>query len=301
MQIMVVDDSRTIRQLISGWVEGFGYEVHQACDGVDALEVFHRINVDVVLTNWFMPRMDGMELCWHLRANSRSKYIYLILMTAMRSPSAYIEALDVGADDLIYKPLEPPVLQARLRAAGRILLMQQELARVANMDSLTGAMNRRLFESYAAEELARATLRSSPLTVLMADIDHFKRVNDTYGHAGGDEALRHFVSLCRRVLRRGDVFGRLGGEEFAIILPDTSAASAVDIGERLRGLVAETPAVFAGHPIPFTVSLGVSWLTLGDHNIDDLLKRADVALYRAKNSGRNRVVVEPDLSLAPLG
>jgi diguanylate cyclase (GGDEF)-like protein len=180
--------------------------------------------------------------------------------------------------------------------------MQRDLERLATTDTLTGALNRRRFLERGADEFTRGRRYQRPLSVLMLDIDHFKRVNDNYGHGVGDEAIRMTVRCSQATLRTSDFIGRLGGEEFAIVLPETSALNAFTAAERVREAIAEEAlSVSATEVLKLTVSIGLSWLDPSDEGIETLLAKSDVALYRAKNGGRNRVEVEPQLKLSLSG
>jgi diguanylate cyclase (GGDEF)-like protein len=295
VRILAVDDSRVMRVMYQEWLGSFGYDVTLAQDGEVAWELCQKENFDLVITDWQMPRRDGLELCWSLRSSARENYIYLILVTASDERAKLVEALDAGADDFIQKPIDPNALRARVRAGERIVRMQRELNRLATTDQLTGVRNRRYFMERSQGEVARARRHGCLLSIIMMDIDYFKKINDTYGHAAGDQALRVFAHLCQEGLRLSDVFGRLGGEEFAIMLPETPLADAAMVAERLRQAAeaAEVPLPEGGC-LKFTVSIGVSELGWDESNLEPALVRADGALYRAKNGGRNQVVVEPN-------
>lgn len=273
-----------------------GYAVETATTGAEALDRAAREQFDVVMVDVKLADMTGVELCWHLRTKQGARHLYLIIMIPGSMTDQYHELVEGGADEFLRKPLDWKWTGARLLAASRVVAMQRDLERLATTDTLTGALNRRRFLERGAEEFLRARRYERPLSVLMLDIDHFKRVNDTHGHGIGDEAIRLTVRCCQQTIRTSDFVGRLGGEEFAIVLPETKPLSAFSVAERLREAIAA-----ASLPVPpsdvlrITVSVGLSWIDPADGGIEALLAKSDVALYRAKHGGRNRVEVEPQL------
>ncbi|WP_448189386.1 GGDEF domain-containing protein [Azospirillum sp. sgz301742] len=293
MRILVVDDSRMARTALCQQLETFGHEVAWADCGESALERTREEAFDVVLVDFRVGPVEGVEVCWHLRAAQGAKHLYLMLMLPGSITNQFFEVVENGADEFLRKPLDWAWLRARLLAASRVVDMQRQLERLASTDSLTGALNRGRFMARAAEEVARARRHGRPLSAVMLDIDHFKKINDTHGHPTGDEAIRSVVRVCRALVRGCDVLGRLGGEEFAVLLPDTPPAGAVALAERLRRALAVTEVrIPGGCGVTFTVSIGVSALRDGEESVSAMLARADEALYRAKNGGRNRVVAD---------
>ncbi|MCW2246723.1 two-component system chemotaxis response regulator CheY [Azospirillum fermentarium] len=294
MRILIADDTLLMRSMLSEMAESFGHTVILAKDGAEALEKAWSEAPDIAIIDWEMPRMAGIEVCWHLRADPRTAYTHLILMTAGDEPWRELKALDCGADDFLHKPINAAHLKARLTAGVRIRAMHEQLLHLALTDGLTGILNRRAFLDRADQELARARRTKRPLGLVMADIDHFKRINDTHGHAAGDAALKRFVTGCKVNLRVSDVLGRLGGEEFAILLPESDRAGCVITAERLRKAVERLDLEFEGARIPITASFGITALALNEEgeSITAALQRADHALYRAKEGGRNRVELE---------
>jgi two-component system, cell cycle response regulator len=288
MRIVVVDPSRTVLKIVARLLEADGHEVIALGDGREAVEYIKSDpDVGVLITSAELTSMSGMELCWEVRvfANSCRRPIHIILMSANRSEKHIIEALDSGADDFIGKPPVSEELYARLRCAARIAFMQRELVRLATTDPLTGLLNRRAFFEQAQEAYARARTGGA-LSAIMLDADHFKRVNDSYGHDVGDDVLR---AIGRDAAGENMVVGRLGGEEFAILLEDCSLFKAAEIAECLRVKISGLQFETKKGPITVTCSFGVSEWTR-DATIDQLLKSADAALYAAKSAGRNRVV-----------
>ena len=287
MRVVLVDPSRTVLKFVTRLLEARGDEVRQFTDGRQALEhVKQDPQVDALITSAEPLSMTGLELCWETRllAGDR-RAIYVILMSSNQERRNLVEALDSGADDFIGKPPVAEELYARLRAAERLSSMHRDLMQLASLDSLTGIFNRRAFFERAQEARDQAA-DAGPLTAIMLDIDYFKRVNDAYGHAVGDRAIREVASL---VSNTGEIVGRLGGEEFAILLPGRDLAGAMQTAERLRREVLGIRLYADSHVITLTCSLGVSdWQ--GGESIDELLRRADMALYAAKAAGRNRVM-----------
>ena len=307
MQIVVAEDDRVSRTMISRTLEKWGYSVHEAADGRDAWEMLQETKSQLLVTDWEMPVMDGLELCRRVRAAPLPYYVYIILATSKGLKEDTIEGRRSGADDFLAKPFEREELQVRLRVAERIITLESQLREarsrleiMASIDDLTGVANRRAVLKRLHEELSRAARDHTDLSVVMADIDHFKNLNDTWGHAAGDHVLKEIVARFVQEGREYDVVGRVGGEEFVVILPQTSLAQAEHRAERLRSGVARKPVILAnGTTVDVRVSLGVACAVGGNApNTDVLLAGADRALYRAKDQGRNRVETEPDLGRA---
>jgi len=287
MRVVLVDPSRTMRLFVTRLLEARDHEVLPFADGPQALACMRRdLEVSALITSAELGAMAGLELCWETRVLAgRDRPIYVILMSSSIDKSRLGEALDSGADDFISKPPVADELYARLRAAERFGAMQRELVRLASVDTLTGLHNRRVFFELAEQARARCG-ESGPLTAIMLDVDHFKRINDLYGHDVGDQAI---AAVAKVAQIEGAVAGRLGGEEFAMLLEGRTLSEGARLAEQLRGRMAALRFDTANGPMTLTCSFGVSERRPGD-SIDDLLKRADVALYAAKTSGRNRVV-----------
>lgn len=289
MRVLIADDTLVMRSMLSDWISAQGHEVILAEDGEKAERLAETQDFQIAIIDWEMPKRNGMQVIETLRSSRRTQYAHLILITGAADPDMLIKALEGGADDFIRKPINPAAFLARFRAAVRIATMRQDILRLASTDVLTGVANRRSFFERAKELQANARRRHSPLTLLAVDVDFFKKINDAYGHAAGDEALRIFADICRGLLRPLDLIGRLGGEEFAILLPDTTLSGAQRVAERLREAVASTEVVDGGHRFTMTISIGVCETPHDHASIDPTLAAADQALYRAKQSGRNRV------------
>lgn len=294
MRIVVVDPSRTVLKAVSQLLEGDGHVVTCFVDGREALD-FIKTNADVsaLITSAELNSLSGLELCWETRLLSGyDRAIYIILMSANAEQKQLISALDSGADEFIRKPPAGEELYARLRSAERQLRLQRELIRLSRIDPLTGVFNRRaLFEE--GGRLCAAATPAAPPIAIMFDVDHFKRVNDTYGHDVGDQVLR---AVGRDAPGEGAIIGRLGGEEFAVLLSKSDLKLGEEHAERLRVRLAALSFDTVGGAMSITCSFGVAEWQAGD-SIDDLLKRADAALYQAKSGGRNRVVAAEPVDL----
>jgi two-component system, cell cycle response regulator len=293
VRAVVVDPSRVVLKCVSQMLADRNYETRAFVDGREALEYLRSDpEVGVLITSTEPISISGAELCWEARLlASALRPIHIIVMSSNDDQKHLVEALDGGADDFIRKPPASEELHARLRCAERLASMQRQLIRLATTDPLTGVLNRRAFFERAAEAFARVEAGAGMLSAVMFDIDHFKRVNDSYGHGVGDETLCSVAGVAADhsgVVGRG-VVGRLGGEEFAILLEGADLPAAVQLAAGLRAKIAELRIATEQGPLAVTCSLGVGERTAGD-TVDRLLKRADVALYRAKQGGRNRVV-----------
>jgi two-component system, cell cycle response regulator len=251
-----------------------------------------------------MPGMNGIELCRRIRENQYDGYVYIMLVTSHDSEAEILAGLDAGADDYLSKRVSGTQVIARLATARRILQLEhslkqviEERRRMAMTDALTGAHNRRYFMNHTRRELKRTRRFGGDLALLVCDIDHFKHINDRYGHAAGDAVLVEFVRRMQVSLpREYDWCARIGGEEFAVVLPQTDLAGAAVVAEKIRRAIAGLPVTTAGHAIEVTVSIGASGLVCfadaGAVTADHLLSRADDCLYSSKNAGRDRVTVD---------
>jgi diguanylate cyclase (GGDEF)-like protein len=288
MHIALVDPSRTTRLIVARMLEARGHEVLPFCDELEALaQIRNDHNIDALITSAELKHLSGVELVWETRLLATCRRpIYVLMMSSQYDQRSLIEALDSGADDFIGKPPSAEELGARLRAGERILSMQRELIRLATIDPLTGLCNRRGFFEQATEACARVAPPDGSLSAIILDIDNFKRINDSYGHEAGDEAIR----ICARTARLEEaVTGRLGGDEFALLLEKKPLPQAIEIAEALRLKLAARPFDTGRDRITLTWSVGVGEGRPGD-TVDQILARADAALYDAKLGGRNRVV-----------
>jgi two-component system, cell cycle response regulator len=294
MRILLVDPGRTALKIVTRLLEAGDHEVRGFTDEMDALDYLGRDpDVDALLTSVELGRMSGLELCWQARIVAGDRRpLYIIVMSSNYERGHLIEALDSGADDFIGKPPVTEELYARLRAASRVVGMQRDLIRLASTDPLTGSLNRRAFFRLAGEACERAA-SGKQLSAVMMDIDHFKKINDFYGHDVGDTVLRGVAEQAAKI--DGAVFGRLGGEEFAMMLEGRNAQQAHVVADGLRVLMTQLSFPSSKGAVSLTCSFGVTEHHAGDA-IDSMLKRADVALYEAKTNGRNRVIVSEDQS-----
>jgi two-component system cell cycle response regulator len=297
VHIVAVDPSRTTLKALSRVLQVYGHVVHPFLDGQAALDFINAdLAVDVLITSGELGAMSGLELCWETRLLcGRDRSIYIMLMSSNSDPKQIVSTLDSGADEFMSKPPVTEELYARLRSAERQLSLQRELIRLAMIDPLTGVCNRRAFFEKATP--ACGSERNTPLATIMFDVDHFKRVNDTYGHDTGDKVLR---SIGESMLSEQVLVGRLGGEEFAILLDGVDCQVAAKYAECLRAKLAALGYATTHGNMSVTCSFGVAEWQSGD-TIDQLLQRADGALYTAKNAGRNRVVIASSADLAAEG
>jgi diguanylate cyclase (GGDEF)-like protein len=303
VKILIAEDDTVSRRLLEVTLSKWGYDVVACADGAAAWEVLQQPDApQLVILDWMMPKMDGLKVCQLVRtARAAEPYVYILLLTARSQKTDMIAGLDAGADDYLTKPFDAQELRVRLRAGQRILSLLDELIfareamrQEASTDSLTRLCSRGTILKLLNQELARAQRgRASgnmPVSVILADLDHFKRINDTYGHLAGDAVLREMSRRMREAVRPYDGIGRLGGEEFLLVLPDCETPGAVALAERLRLAIGGEAIVLAEGPVSITISIGVA--TSGTvQEAQVLLGAADAALYRAKNGGRNRTEV----------
>lgn len=298
MKVLVAEDNPIFQRMLGSMLEKWGYEVELAENGDEAWDLLRTPESPrLAVLDWMMPGLDGVEICRRIRAQNNDRYVYVLLLTARTERKDLVEGMEAGADDYVTKPFNAHELRVRLRAGRRILELQEELFAAkealrdqAMRDSLTRLWNRAAIFDILHRELARAARNATPVAVLMADLDKFKRVNDTYGHLTGDAVLKEAASRMSAGIRCYDSIGRYGGEEFLVVLPGCDEAGGQAQAERLRKCVASVPVEVRDMVIPVTCSMGVSWTTAPDVSQTDLLVRcADAALYTAKRTGRNRV------------
>lgn len=300
-RVLIVDDDPLMRERLEYLVNSAGFDAFSAGTGREALEILRRDYCPIVVSDWTMPDMDGLQLCKTLREESFPGYVYFLLLTARDAQQDILAGLHAGADDYLSKRVTEAELVARLRTAKRIVGLEQamrelieEKRRLSTTDALTGVNNRLYFDKHLSRELKRVRRFGGPLSLLLLDIDHFKAVNDCYGHGAGDEVLVDFIGRIRAALPRDyDWCARLGGEEFAVVLPQTDLPGAMVVAEKLRQYVSNAPLRTGAGPIPITVSIGVvalSCIPAGvEPSLNLLTDMADRALYLSKEEGRNRV------------
>ncbi len=300
MRVLIAEDEPASRRLLQATLERWGYDVCVACDGEAAWRALEAEGgARLTILDGQMPGLDGVEVCRRARTLPADRYVYIILLTARGGKEEVAHGLDSGADDYLRKPFEPVELRARLRVGSRTLALHAELIAAretlraqATRDTLTGMLNRGAVLDVLGREIDRSARQGTPLGLLLADVDHFKRVNDTFGHAAGDAVLREVARRLGDVVRPYDRLGRLGGEEFLLVLPDCDAAETVRLGERLCVRLAAEPVDFAGGSVAVTASIGAAAREPdAPVGAEALLQAADAAMYRAKRAGRNRVGV----------
>jgi diguanylate cyclase (GGDEF)-like protein len=289
--ILVVDDHEGQRELVATQLEMEGFEVETAESGEECLELCETLSPDVILLDIEMPGMGGIEACKRLKATPELAEIPVLFLTGWKdNDELTVKALNAGGNDFVVKTASPQVLIARVQSQALIRQSQIRLAQMAMFDELTGLYTRRfLFDALRRNLKAQSRSDSHGLGCLIADIDHFKQINDTLGHLEGDRALQRVATCLKEGLRETDVVARFGGEEFVVLLPGVSVETAREMGEKLRARVADKT--------PSTISVGVAWVdTHGfasndevDSVVQTLLSRADRAMYQAKEQGRNRV------------
>jgi two-component system, cell cycle response regulator len=312
MKVLIAEDQAAIRRWLTGLVERWGYDVVAVGDGEAAWEVLQAPDgPQLAILDWMMPRMDGQELCKRIRQNPQETYIYVIMLTGKDAREDIVRGLEAGADDYVIKRLAPDnsdlaELKARLNTGRRIIELQAELLKAnkalekanealtiqATHDGLTSLWNRSAIIELLEREWSDARRQVKPLGVVIADLDHFKRINDTHGHLAGDTVLRSAARHMQSVSRPSDLIGRYGGEEFLLVLPGCALPNLVPLAERLRQAVCDLSIDFGGERIPVTVSMGgTSADPAWSGSLAALLHAADEALYRAKAAGRNCVQV----------
>ena len=293
--VLIADDSLVIRAVVRGGLEDEGYAVVEAVDGLAALEHCRHDPPDIILLDIEMPELDGYQVLAALKSEAELEDIPVVFLTSRSDVADVVAALRGGAHDYLKKPFENIELIARVGSAVHVKTLQDQLRqrnadldRMSRTDALTGLYNRRHIDEQLMRQQNNASRHHDPLSVLLLDIDHFKRINDSYGHPAGDLALCAIADRLRADTRAGDIAGRWGGEEFMIIMPRTDLDGAFAVAERLRQAIAAEPITAGYVKIDVTVSGGCA-LSIG-HSAELLLQLADTCLYSAKKSGRNKIV-----------
>lgn len=295
-KVVVADDSPIYRRLIEDSLAGEPYAVVVAKNGCEALGLLSEHRPAMLITDWEMPDVTGIELCKKIRQDHES-YTYILLLTSNTEKNQIIMGLDEGADDYLTKPFHPGELRARVAAGCRIAELHRQiraknrlLEELALTDALTGLPNRRAIDAWATRELKSAARYGFGFWVVVADLDHFKSVNDCYGHEAGDAVLKRFAELLKANTRASNICGRTGGEEFLIVLSHISKQNVETAVDRLRRQLEGETIVLRENSIRITASFGVSGFEVGTAlEFEQLLRAADAALYDAKRSGRNRI------------
>jgi two-component system cell cycle response regulator len=309
VKILIADDSIVSRHLLEATLRKWGYEVVVACDGLEALELMQREDApNLAILDWMMPGLTGLQVCDRIRKRAREPYTYILLLTSKSQKEDLIEGMDAGADDYITKPFDQHELQVRLRAGTRLVDLQAELLAArealreqATKDSLTHLWNRSSIFELLCRELARAQREGTPVGVVMVDLDHFKSVNDSYGHFTGDAVLCESARRLQSTIRQYDAIGRYGGEEFLVMLPGCDEQTSFNLAERMRKHLAQGQMSLNEGAIGVTASFGATVALPGQvWTPESLIRKADEALYLAKRLGRNRVEVLPTDSAATI-
>lgn len=314
-RVVLAEDEVASRALLARQLCKAGYDVVACENGKQALEAIRNEVSCIVVADWMMPALDGLELCRTVRDLSELhvlSFVYFILLTAHSDKEQIVAGLEAGADDYLTKPYHWEELLARLRAGERVCALQAELmqrqvelhkvngklavlnkqlAKLAHTDPLTELANRRHLFARLTEAWSLAVRNDQPLACVMFDLDRFKAINDSYGHAAGDQVLKEVAETTRRCTRRYDVLGRIGGEEFCIVCPETSVQGGSVLAERVCDAIASLSSCWNGQDISVTASVGVAARSPADKSPDALIAAADAMLYRAKENGRNQVWV----------
>ena len=299
-RIAVVDDDAAIRRLVRLFLKRSGYDIVEFPTGNEAREQLMKIPWDLAILDRRLPDMDGVMLAQELKARPEFKTRFVIMLTGEDDQADKVEGLDLGADDYVTKPFQYPELMARIRAGKRIVDLQKELLEtnkrlelLSITDGLTALYNHRYFQDELARAFEESARYGRPLSLAIVDLDFFKKVNDSYGHAVGDEVLKGVSKIFQESSRSTDLTARYGGEEFAVMMPETDVNDAIAFAEKIRRLVESTPIQTQAGPVNVTVSIGVATVPHPKiHAAKELVVAADNALYRAKHAGRNQVQAE---------
>lgn len=297
LSILIVEDSDPERELLSEILSKSHYRLYEASNAFSALEILNKVHVDIVLSDLMMPVMDGIDLCKEVK--SHYKNIYFIMLTAKDNTEDKISGLNSGADDYITKPYDINELLARVNVAARIvksnkrlIFLNEELEKVIETDELTGLKNRRFFNKELNKEINRSTRYKHTLAVIIVDVDNFKEINDNYGHIVGDLVLKHVSGVMQNSIRETDFLCRYGGDEFVILLPETTPKNAFVVAEKIRRNIVKHPFKHKRTTINPTISLGVSVKTPAmKKDASEILESADKALYISKNRGKNKAII----------
>lgn len=298
--IAIVDDDPAIRRLLHLLLTRGGYQTLESTTGTEARERLWKEPWDIGILDRKLPDMDGVVLCHEIKKDPELRTRYIFMLTGEDDQEDKVEGLELGADDYITKPFQSAELLARIRAAKRIVDLQKELLEtnkrlelLSITDGLTKLHNHRYFQDELNRAFEETQRYQRPLSLAMIDLDFFKKINDTYGHAVGDDVLREVARLFQESVRSTDLVARYGGEEFAVMMPETTIDDAAISAEKIRSMIESTPIQTQAGPVNTTVSIGVASVPQSrTHNSKELIIAADKALYRAKRSGRNQVQTE---------
>jgi two-component system chemotaxis response regulator CheY len=305
VKVLVAEDEAVSRLIVQTALQNLGHECQTASDGAEAWKAFQSSRPEVVISDWIMPGLTGLELCRNIRAFAPGDYTYFIMITSQSTPDQVVEGMRAGADDYLVKPLDTDDLESRLIAAARVTslhrqlaqqqfelqVLNQELTAISLRDPLTGLGNRMAIDEDLDQLEARVVRYGHRYCLALLDVDYFKSYNDTYGHQAGDQALQAVAAQLKGEAREGDAVYRYGGEEFLCIFPEQFLATAAVAAERMRRGLEQSAILHAESPLgALTLSAGLAMLDPGRaRSVGDVLKEADEALYRAKQLGRNRI------------
>ncbi len=297
VKVLVADDSAVSRKLVELTLSEKQYSLVFAKSGRETLDLFAEQHPSLVIVDWMMPDLTGLEICKHIRSRAQASYTYIILLTGKSEKESVVEGLAAGADDYLTKPFHHEELIARVGVGLRIIGLQREieaknllLKELSLTDALTSLPNRRAIEDWATRQLSGAARYGFSFWVALADLDHFKRVNDTYGHDAGDSVLKAFSEILKSNSRKSDICGRIGGEEFLLVLTHTTGENAKLVIDRVRVELEATHFNFDGKSLKVTASFGLAgFVGTRAPDFNRLVAQADAALYSAKRQGRNRL------------
>ena len=289
-QILAIDDSQDIHTLLAARLKPEGIDLYQALDAEEGMRKAIELQPDLILLDLDLPETSGFEVCARLKADPRTSALQIIFLTGTTEVTSKVRGFDLGAIDYVTKPFNASELRARVRAALRTKRFQDLLSERAQIDGLTGAFNRAYFDRRLAEEVARTRRYGSAFTLIMTDLDHFKQINDRCGHPGGDRALQAFAEAMLSSVRTTDAVCRYGGDEFALLLPETRAEAARVLTERVKSALELVDIAPRGEILRVTASWGLAeapFAAPAPLTCESILERADAALYAAKHAGRN--------------
>jgi diguanylate cyclase (GGDEF)-like protein len=296
-EVLVVDDSPVYRKLVEHVLSSEVYSLSVASDGAEAMKLYEERSPSIVITDWILPDFSGLELCQRIRSDDTRPYTYIIVMTSSTEKGNVVKGLQAGADDYLTKPFDPEEMLARIGVGRRIIDLNRELAaksqkleEAARTDPLTGLPNRRAIEEWAARQVRGAARHGFPLWVALGDIDNFKAINDSFGHDAGDIVLRTFADVLKKNSRASDMCGRLGGDEFLLVITHVESEQLEQVVTRFRDQFAALSFPLQGQSVHVTASFGVTGVpTKEARDFGVLVRKADQMLYEAKRAGRNLV------------
>jgi diguanylate cyclase (GGDEF)-like protein len=306
MKVLIADEDKSHRQRLAELVKPNENKLIHVDSGMEAMDVIESENPpDLIIMDWNMPGLSGLEVATLMRETQDQYQPYVIILSDYSQDEKIIQALSYGADDYIHKPVDPALFHAKLAVAERIINMQEKLKqsnqmleKLAYYDDLTGVLNRRAGNASFMVEMERCIRKDQNMAIAMVDIDHFKRINDNYGHQAGDVVLRTFANLLQKAVRPYDIVCRYGGEEFLLIMEIQGDKEAEILFERIRERVSSTDIKYQGEIIKITASFGIYVITPSTElTLHELVTTADEALYQAKDAGRNKVIIRSDVRL----